>query len=180
MLTMTPNQNTGVALCARCFCPLDIRQSYRVDLCLPAPPPLPPGIHIHHPPATGAAAHLHPLLMPQEPNIPAPPYEPPNSSQPMEHEQGVGIEHEQDYEVEGEQDNGTEHEQDHGAEGKQEHGDSSQSCCSSTSTSSTFNSVFTDFTINTEFAAGLQATQDMHFSQEPFWASSLPPPLILG
>ena len=97
----------------------------------------------------------------------------------MEHEQGVGIEHEQDYEVEGEQDNGTEHEQDHGAEGKQEHGDSSQSCRSSTSTSSTFNSVFTDFTINAEFAAGLQATQDMHFSQEPFRASSLPPPLRL-
>lgn len=47
---------------------------------------------------------------------------------------------------------------------------------SSAASSSSLDSAFSDFSINTEFEAALKATEEYHFSQQPFQASSPQPP----
>ena len=137
---MSPDSSPQVAFCPRCLCPLNIREGYAVNFCLPAQPPFPPSQH----PAAHVTTQLPPPPVHHHHDIPAPPYEPPSSSQPSEPRQ------------------------DSAAPG--------ESRRSSASSSTSFDSVFTQFSFNAEFVAELQAVEDMHFSQQPFQASSPPPP----
>ena len=142
MSSDTPPQ---IALCPRCFCPLDIRRSYSVDFCLPARPPLPPNVPPNQNPinqhsATETAASSTPSA-PSQNGTPAPPYEPPTLSQLQEHEADQ-VAHDE----------------------------------SRRSSSSSFDSAFTQFSINTEFAAELTAVETTYFSQRPSQQSCPPPP----
>ena len=144
---MTSNNTPQVAFCPRCLCPLNIREGYAVNFCLPAHPPFPPSAPTNQVPGQNPAAHVTTQLPPppiHHHDVPAPPYEPPSSSQPPERGQ------------------------DPAAPG--------ESRRSSASSSTSYDSAFTQFSIDAEFVAELQAVEDMHFSQQPFQASSLPPP----
>ena len=154
---MNPNRTPNVALCPRCFCLLDISQSYWVDFCLPARLPFPMGfpptnftltntpptnVHTNQVPTTGTPAHSSPPSVPQQLGTPAPPYKPPTLPQPQEHDQ------------------------DHVTHGASRH-----------SSSSSYDLAFTQYSINANFAAELMAIEMVHFSQRPFQASSPPLPL---
>lgn len=137
-----------VALCPRCFCPIDLSQSYAVDFCVALQPPFPPSTPTSRAPGqhlvAGSTMHSIPSSVPQQHDVPAPPYEPPTHSQPSGH--------------------------------TQDHEDPGENRRSSASSSSSFDSAFSDFSINTEFAAELQAAEEMHLSQQPFQPSSPPQP----
>ena len=153
---MTSNGPPEIALCPRCFCPLNVGQIYPVNLCLPARVPAPtnhPGqppasraaTDPSPPPATGAATH--PLAPPvyQQNDGPVPTPEPSTNTQPLGHKED-------------------------------------RAACAerrvSGSSSSSFDSVFSDLPNNAEFAASLQAVEEKYFSQESSQERSSPPPPI--
>lgn len=142
--TMNPPSTPEIALCPRCLCPLNIRQCYMVNFCLPIRPPYPPTVAPNLGPSNDGATYPLPSSAHQQNTAPAPPPEPTNRSQPPEHEEN------------------------HTA-----HGESRRASASS---SSSLDSAFTQFSINSEFVAELQAAEEAHFSQQPFRASSLPRP----
>lgn len=144
---MTTSSPPQIALCPRCLCPLDIRQSYAVDFCLPLQPQFQPTVRTsqvpNQHPATDTGTHSLPQPAPQEFGTPAPPYERSSHLQPPGHDQGDA--------------------------------NPGESRCSSASSSTSFDSAFSDFSINTEFAAELQAAEDRYFTQQPPQSSSPPP-----
>lgn len=83
-----------VAHCPRCLLPLDVRQSYSVQVCLPVHPPHPPGIPNLQAPPPDAAVRSSLLPVPHHHHhnnpidTPAPPYEPPSDPQPAGRGQG--------------------------------------------------------------------------------------------
>ena len=85
MASSTPSQ---VAHCPRCLCPIEIGQSYSVQVCLPAHPSYASGVPNSQVPPN-AATHTSPPSVPHHhhhhhPDTPAPPYEPPSHLQPAE------------------------------------------------------------------------------------------------
>ena len=212
IFTMSSNPPSHVAHCPHCFCALDTRQRYSVQVCLP----LHPSYAFQAP--TNTTAHSSPSSVPHDHiNTPAPPYEPPSHSQhtggqdratqggchhpptrsSSSHPQLAG----------GGQDHAARNQSDHfstsspsnnpqptGNQGQGDHSSTpsssdlqpvggrrddvtrGESRRSSSSSSSTVYSEFTDFTIDTTFAAGLQAYEDLLLPQLPPQPSSPPPP----
>ena len=85
---MSSDTPSRVAHCPRCLCPLDTSQRYSVQVCLPAHPSYPPGAHnsqvhadamMHHSLSSASHHHHHHHI-----ETPAPPYEPPRHSQPVQ------------------------------------------------------------------------------------------------
>ena len=152
-----------ILLCPGCFCALDPNQYYRVDICRPAQPRLQQNV-----PTNQASANEHraphvtarsvPPPAPQQIDGPAPPYEPPVHSQPPEPEQSHPPL---------EQDRPTP-EQDHPTRGERRR--------SSISSSDSYDSAFTQYSIDDAFAAELTAVEVAYFSQQSHQASSPPPP----
>ena len=91
---MTPNGAPEIALCPRCFCPLNVRQYHKVDLLLPGQHPFPPtilpgqGITNAHP-ASNTAAPPSPPPVYRRNNTPTPPPEPSTRSQSLESERNT-------------------------------------------------------------------------------------------
>lgn len=149
MCTMNPNGPPAILLCPRCFCPLDMRHSYPINFPPPVPLPLPtppPAIQLNQNPFNQPPADDN-----RPPSSPPPSYQQNNTPtpppEPSTCTQPPGCE-----------------------EGRDE------SRRSSASSSSSFGSAFSDFSINTEFAAGLQAVEDNYFSQPHSQGSSPPLP----
>lgn len=90
---MASDPSSQVAHCPCCLCPLDTRQRYSVQVCLPAHPSYPPGVpnlqaHANammHPSLSSTPHHHHDH---HHIDTPAPPYEPPRHSQPVQSGQG--------------------------------------------------------------------------------------------
>lgn len=145
---MTSNDTPLIAFCPRCLCPLNIRRSYPVEFCVQAQPPFQPGI------PTTQFPNQQPATDNATHSAPPPtPQEfdtPAPPYQPSSYPQSSG------------------HDRAAPAESRR----------SSASSSSSLDSAFTDYSINTQFATELQAAQDMHFSQQPFQPSSPPPPAM--
>lgn len=144
----SPSNPPKIALCPRCFCLLNVRQCYRVDFCLPVRPPLPLVVPINH-----VLADPHPVSNHTTHSSPL-------SASQQSDPPALPPQYSRNPELAG-------HEEDHTT-----HDGSRRTSASS---SSSLDSAFTEFSINTEFAVELQAAETYHFSQQPFQAT-LPPP----
>ena len=143
---MDPASTPEIAFCPRCLCPLNIRQCYKVNFCLPIRPPFPPTVPSNQGPANNGATRPSPPSTHHQNDTSAPPPESTGHPQSPDHKGN------------------------HIIDGESRH--------SSTSSSSSLDSAFTQFSINSDFVAELQAAEDAHFAQKPFRASSLPRPPI--
>ena len=156
---MDPNSAPEVVFCPRCLCPLNPRQTYPVNFYLPAqPPPLPTdpnqgpiNQHLNQGPTdqhpTDGTVHPMPPPVYRWGNTPTPPPEPPAHTQFPEREGGHSI-----------------------------HSESHRTSASSLSSRETTYSAFSDYSINTAFAAELRAVEENYFPWQPSRESSSPLP----
>ena len=145
---MSSNSLPQVALCPHCLCPLDISRGYAVDFCLPLQPTFPPTVH------TSQVPDQHPVTGTGTLSLPPPaPQESDTPAPPYERSSYLQL-----------------------PRCDQDDTNPGESRRSSASSSTSFDSAFSEFSINTEFAAELQAAEDRYISQQPPQASSPPPP----
>ena len=150
----------SVTLCPRCFCPIDLCRTYNVDVCLPVQPPFQQGPPATLPPA-GQRPTTDPPVCSSEPSVP----QPDNASAPPQQDNTPAPPPEPSSHSPPQ-----EREPDHTTHGEE--------CQSSASSSSSFESLFTQFSYDHEFMEELKAIEEMHFSKIPFKpSSSQPPPL---
>ena len=162
---MTSDDDPPVVLCPRCFYAVEVRRCYRVNFLPPVSPPSPPavppnqGLTDQHT-ASDTMVHSSPPPAYQR-NTPTPPPEPFTSSPgpstsplgPSTPPPGLSTDP-----------HPPEHEDNH----------TSQTSCRSSSSS--FDSIFSQVLYNAEFLAELRAVEASYFSQQPPQASSPLPP----
>jgi len=160
---MDPNNPPApplVALCPRCFCPINLRRTFPVDVCLPFQPPIQQGPPTSLPPA-GQHPNTDPPVYSSQP--PAP--QPDNAPAPPQQDNAPAPSPEQSGQLPSQ-----ERELDRAIHGKNRR--------SSASSSLSFDSAFTQFSYNADFIDELKVIEETHFSKIPFKPSSLrlPPP----